>query len=193
MFKYLGAVLARWLPMALVISFSTILIYGGGQQSYRQNADDPQIQIARDTAWWLHAGRPMEQLLPKEPVAIETSLASYLIIFDTTGQALTGTGQLHGQLPTVPYGVLDVADEEGENRVTWQPEPGVRSAIVVVPYQYGATRGYVLAGRSLMMVEDRIGQLGLWCFLAGGAGLVAALGLAGLLALGRPASAHPTT
>ena len=39
----------------------------------------------------------------------------------------------------------------GEDRLTWQPEPGVRSATVVVHYQ-GAQAGFVMAGRSLREV-----------------------------------------
>jgi hypothetical protein len=37
------------------------------------------------------------------------------------------------------------------DRLTWMPEAGVRSAIVVIHYD----NGYVLAGRSLRRVEQR--------------------------------------
>jgi hypothetical protein len=39
--------------------------------------------------------------------------------------------------------------------ITWQPEPGVRSAVVMVAYAHG----YVLAGRSLEQVELRESSL----------------------------------
>ncbi len=50
------------------------------------------------------------------------------------------------------------ASRVGEDRITWQPEPGIRSAVVVVHYT-GATPGYVMAGRSLREVEWRIDRL----------------------------------
>jgi hypothetical protein len=49
---------------------------------------------------------------------------------------------------------LDYVRTHGQDRVTWQPEPGVRIAAVVVRYQ-GAQPGFVLAGRSLREVEVR--------------------------------------
>jgi hypothetical protein len=35
-------------------------------------------------------------------------------------------------------GALDYARQNGQNRVTWQPEAGVRMATVVVPYNSGS-------------------------------------------------------
>jgi len=56
--------------------------------------------------------------------------------------------------------VFDYVRQHGEDRITWQPEPGVRSATVVTSYG-GAHPGFVLAGRSLRLVEERVDQLGL--------------------------------
>lgn len=76
----------------------------------------------------------------------------------------------------MPQGVLDSAQQHGQNRVTWQPEPRVRSAAVTVPFG-GAQPGYVLAGRSLREVEQREDNLLLLALLGGlitlGATLVA--------------------
>jgi hypothetical protein len=44
------------------------------------------------------------------------------------------------------------------NRVSWQPESGVRIAAVVVVYG-GAQPGFVLAGRSLREIEKRESQI----------------------------------
>ena len=60
---------------------------------------------------------------------------------------------------SVPQGVLDRARQTGEERVTWQPEPGVRMATVLVRASGTPTR-FVLAGRSLRETESRISQLG---------------------------------
>lgn len=52
-------------------------------------------------------------------------------------------------------GVLDYMRQHGEERVTWQPEKGVRMATVVVRYD----KGFVLAGRSMREVEIRISNI----------------------------------
>jgi hypothetical protein len=54
-----------------------------------------------------------------------------------------------------PSGVLASASRTQMNVVTWMPESGVRSAIVVARY----ANGYVLAGRSLQQIENRESNL----------------------------------
>jgi hypothetical protein len=61
---------------------------------------------------------------------------------------------------------------QGENRVTWQPEPGVRIAAVVASYS-GTQSGFVMAGRSLRETERRVDQLGELIGAAWLAGMVA--------------------
>jgi hypothetical protein len=87
-------------------------------------------------------------------------VAPYVVVFDDTGHAIAGSGLLHNQYPALPSGVFDYVRQNGEDRITWQPEPGVRSATVVTRYG-GAHPGFVLAGRSLRLVEERVDQLGL--------------------------------
>jgi hypothetical protein len=58
---------------------------------------------------------------------------------------------LHGESLAPPSGVFDNAHANGMNTLTWQPEAGVRSAIVVKSYP----GGFVLAGRSLQSIEER--------------------------------------
>jgi hypothetical protein len=53
--------------------------------------------------------------------------------------------------------VLDYVRTNGEDRITWQPAPGVRMASVVVGFQ-GTRSGFVLAARSLREVEKREDQ-----------------------------------
>ncbi len=135
------------------------LAYGAVQQMLGQGADDPQIQMAEDAAAALTAGQTPESVVPAGRTDIAQSLAPYLVLYDAGGQALSGSGMLHGRLPTLPAGVFRYARENGVDRVTWLPEPGVRSATVVVPYG-GGHPGYVLAGRSLRETERRIDDLG---------------------------------
>ena len=65
---------------------------------------------------------------------------------------------LDGRNPPLPRGVLDYTRAAGEDRITWQPKPGIRNAIVVVR-SGGASPGFAMAGRSLREVEVREGQL----------------------------------
>jgi hypothetical protein len=69
---------------------------------------------------------------------------------------------LNGQSPHLPDGVLDYVRRHGEDRITWQPEPGVRIATVVTRYS-SARSGFVLVGRSMREVEKRIDQITLFC------------------------------
>lgn len=61
--------------------------------------------------------------------------------------------------------MLTCAAREGGNRVTWQPSPDVRIALVVVPVR-GHPDLVVLAGRSLREVEARVDRIGKMCLLA---------------------------
>ncbi|HEX8032236.1 MAG TPA: hypothetical protein VF510_00230 [Ktedonobacterales bacterium] len=143
--------IVQWLPVAVLAVLMCGLIYGAVQQSYRSSANDPQIQMALDARDALARGTPPSQLVPQNTINMAQSLAPYLIIYDTTGTPVASSVSLNGQTPTPPSGVFDSARSLQINKLTWMPQPGVRSAIVVVPYD----GGYVLAGRSLTVVEQR--------------------------------------
>lgn len=146
--------LKYWLPLAAVITLFCGLLYATVQQSYRMGANDPQIQMAEDTARALESGQSASSLVPSGKIDIAQSLAPYLIIYDANGQPVVSDALLHNQIPTIPSGIFDSTRKNGEDRVSWQPEPGVRSAIVIVPVNNGRG-GFVLAGRSLREVEIR--------------------------------------
>ncbi|GHO46586.1 hypothetical protein [Ktedonospora formicarum] len=154
----LKTVLKHWLLAALIVTALSGLIYVVAQQGLRQGANDPQIQLAEDTANRLAQGQTAQQVIPTEKVDIAHSLATYLIVYDRDGKAVASSAQLNGKIPTVPSGIIANAHLNGEDRITWQPQPGVRSAIVVVPIQ-GGNQGFVLAGRSLREVEMRTENL----------------------------------
>ncbi len=150
-------IIKSWLPIALLATLFSLLVYGTVQQDMRQGANDPQIEIAEDAATALAAGAKYQTNLPQE-VAIGQSLAPYAIIYDDKSVPVSGTGKLHNTLPTPPAGVFAFARAHGENRLTWQPEPTIREAIVV-KYFTGTRSGFVLAGRSLRETEIRVAQL----------------------------------
>ena len=147
-------ILGTWIPLAVVVTAFCALAYMTQQQALRQGANDPQIQMAEDAAAALNQGADSQAVLPQTRVELSTSLAPFLMVFDVTGKAVASSGTLNGTMPDYPLGALEAAKQGGENRVTWQPQPGARIASVAVPYK----QGYVVAGRSLREVEKRIAQ-----------------------------------
>lgn len=156
--QVLKSYLRHILPLTVVITLLTALVYIVAQQNYRISANDPQIQMAEDIAVELSSGQSFDTAVSAANVDIGKSLAPYVVVFDSNGRAVAGSGMLHNQLPVLPPGIFEYTSRMGEDRVTWQPEPGVRSAAVIVHYT-GTRSGFVMAGRSLREVEARIDQL----------------------------------
>ena len=144
-------IIMKWLPLAIATAGLCGLVYLTVQQSLRISANDPQIQLAEDAASALGGGANVDSIVPAARVELAASLAPFIIVFDDSGNVLASSATLHGSIPVYPSGVLDYARKNGEDRVTWQPENGVRMATVVVHYD----KGFVLAGRSLREVEIR--------------------------------------
>jgi hypothetical protein len=172
----LNRILVAWGTLGALATAVCLLIYLVAQQTWRTSANDPQIQMARDAAAALAAGRSADTVVPRESVDMERSLAPFLIVFDADGNVVAASGMLRGAVPRVPPGVLASARDRGEDRITWQPIGGVRIASVIVSYS-GSRAGCVLAGRSLEETEHRIARFGNLIALAWAATL------AGLLVL----------
>jgi len=143
-----------WLPFGVVISAFCALTYTAVQQASRQELNDPQIQMAEDTAYALNSSATIDSVVADTKVETSRSLAPFVDIYDMNGNPVAGDGLLNGQLPDYPKGALDSAKQSGENRVTWQPNANVRIASVVVPYN----DGFVVAGRNMREVEQRESQ-----------------------------------
>ncbi len=144
----------RWIPLAALATASSFVIYAAVQQVGRQTADEPQVQLARGAAAAVGAGQQPASVTGNTAVAIERSLAPWVTIVAEDGRVVSSSGRLHGAMSTVPTGVLDHARVDGEQRVTWQPEAGVRMATIVVHNRGG---GFAVAGRSLTESELRTG------------------------------------
>ncbi len=192
LWQVIARVVRTWLPGVVAATILAGLVYAALQQTLRMGANDPQIQMAEDTAAAVGAGTDARGLVPSPTVDVAHSLAPFLIVFDRDGRVVASSAALDGATPPLPAGVLDATRQRGENRLTWQPRPGVRIASVVTAVNGGAD-GYVLAGRSLREVESRIDQLGLLVTLAWlalvGATLVVAVLVTLLSGMPRPAPA----
>lgn len=151
-------VLKLWLPLVAMVTLLCGIIYIAVQQSYRSNANDPQNQIAEDAADALKNGADPKVLVSSTPTEISRSLKPFLVIYDDHGNVVASDGLLDGKTPSLPNGVLDYTRTCGGDAITWQPRQGVRSALVILSVQ-NSFRGFVAAGRSLRMVEERESML----------------------------------
>jgi hypothetical protein len=138
--------------LATVLSLA---LYGIPQQVLRMGANDPQVQLAGDLAAQLEQGVAPSDAVPSTQVDIARSLAPFVIAYDQTGKPIASQATLDGAVPIPPKGVFDYTLQNGEDRPTWSPRPGVRLATVVRRVG-GAHPGFVLAGRSLNEVQHRI-------------------------------------
>lgn len=170
--KTVARVFIEWIPFAILATVFCVLIAVAAQQVLRQSADDPQVQLAEDTATAIGSSREAGSIGPEGEVDLATSLAPFVIVFDDSGKPLRSSARIDDQTPIPPNGVFDYTKSAGFDRFTWQPRSGVRLAAVVVPTS-GASPGFVLAGRSLREIERRIDQIQLLVLV----GWVAALGV----------------
>ncbi|MEW1810187.1 hypothetical protein AB0284_05725 [Pseudarthrobacter phenanthrenivorans] len=82
---------------------------------------------------------------------------TFLMVYGQDNKPIFTTVTLHGEVPNLPTGVLDTTRATGADEVTWQPETGLRMAIVA-----RQTAGkVVVAGQSLTRFEttDKSTQL----------------------------------
>jgi hypothetical protein len=75
-----------WLPFAATITAFCALTYAAVQQSFRQNANDPQIQMAEDAVDAIGGGKGVETVMPADNVSVARSLAPFLIVYDRDGR-----------------------------------------------------------------------------------------------------------
>lgn len=153
-----------WLPWAARGVTLLLLITSGIQQGLRQSANSPQIQMANDAAAQLTKGAEPSTLIPAQSVDLATSLAPWLSVTDESGNLLASSAHLGGITPRPPLSSLTYTTTHSDNRITWQPQPGVRQATVITHYG-GSKPGYVIAGRSLREVEKRESTLNLMALL----------------------------
>jgi ABC-type amino acid transport system permease subunit len=136
---------------AAVVSILFGTMYGMVQQSIRLSAYD-QPRQAIDA--YVANRNASESNFTRINLAADSNV--FVIAYDSNGRATGGDGYLNGKLGVVPFGVLQHARAGHENTITWQPQAGVRLAVVVAK----DGTNYILAGQSLKSYEDRIGQVG---------------------------------
>ncbi len=144
-----------WILALILTTAFCGLVYVSVHQVLRQSANDPQIEIAQDTANLLNSGQKIEAIMPAGKVDPSISLAPFIIVYNDNQQVTASSVSLDNQTPQLPKGVLDFVKNHGEEKLTWQPKNGIRIASVITKYN----GGFVLAGRSLKEVELRVDRL----------------------------------
>ena len=134
----------------LVTLFSGV-IFVTVQQSLRLSANDPQVQIAGDILNSLAQGADPKQL-STTTVDMASATNPFVIIYDNSEKVVGTTVELDKKTPVPPKGAFEKTKKNNESRFTWEPKKGLRQAAVMVKYK----DGYVLTGKSLGEIEDRI-------------------------------------
>ncbi len=151
--------LVVYLPPAAAATGVTLLAYLLVQQSLRGSADDLPAALAQSTVAQLDGGVAPDRALSQGQIELTHSLSPFVLVFDASGRLVASSATLDGRSPTYPAGALTTVSARGENRVTWQPEPGVRLATVARPW----SGGVVVAGQSLQLTEHHIDVVGELC------------------------------
>ena len=143
--------LVVWMVGAFVLTAAFAAIFVTGQQLERMGADDAGQRLAAEVASSLPDG---SESGPTTHEDLGSSLQPFFVVYDSSGHPRFGTGYLNGSLATVPPGVLQAA-ASAPNKVTWQPQPGLRFATVSIR----AGSETVLAGQSLAPSEARTDRM----------------------------------
>jgi hypothetical protein len=150
-----GGIFFHWLPLSVALVCVAGLVCVTVQQNYRQSLNDPQIQLAEDGAYALSHGAVPADIVPRGTlINADVSLAPFIVVFDDKNMTLESSASIGALPPQPPSGVLEYARQHGENRVTWQPSPQTRIALVVVAVSDASGR-LVAAGRNMREVEHR--------------------------------------
>lgn len=137
-----------------------------GQQAARAAIDDGPRALVEQSRGLLASGVSAADVAAGPTVELTSGNPPFVIVYDDQHHVLASSAQQSGSVPDLPPGVLDDAVARGEDRVTWQPTPSIREAVVASPWQTTRSHGVVVAGTSLTATENRTRQLGLWVWLA---------------------------
>ncbi len=145
--------LAIFINLAVILTVIFGIIYIAVQQSYRTNANDPQVEVVGQVEEVIKQDVPLDAIVSEaEQIDMAESLSLFVMIFDTDKKLVGSSATIDGQAPTPTDGAFEYAKQHSENRFTWEPKPGVRIAAVLASVD---GKGFVLAGRSLKEIESR--------------------------------------
>jgi hypothetical protein len=174
-----------WIACVLLATLGAGVLWLSHGLALRSGGDRLPLRLAARAAGQLASGSPPGGVLPPA-VNMASSPAAFVMVFDSSHHVLASSGRLGGRIPQLPGGVLSFAAAHGEDRITWEPAPGLREAAVIEPYG-GPRPGFILAAQSLQVISRQ--QLSVIWGIAGGWLAVLAISLAAARLL--PARARP--
>ena len=160
--KLIKNIFIFWIVIIFLVTFTCLLTYVVTQQVIRLGANELPVQFATETSTRLENGQSVKDAIPDETIDISKSLGTFVMIFDKDKNLIATSAMMGNVKPDYAKGVLDYVDKRGEDRVTWQPQVGLRFATVATKIR----DKYIVAGRSLQEPEKLIGTIGNIAFLA---------------------------
>ena len=143
----------------IAITVICILIYLAVQQSYRNGANEPQIQIAEKIKYELNYEKNDSAIFPGGNHEIsQMTLSPFVILYNGNKEPVASDALLNGIIPRIPDGVLESSRNKEMHFITWQPEADKRFALVII-HSEGKFDGYIVCGRSLKIAEEHIQNL----------------------------------
>jgi hypothetical protein len=155
-------ILIFWVIIAFLVTFTSLLVYVATQQVLRLGANGIPAELAVKTSINLENSKSPLDAVPGEITDISKSLGTFVMVFDKDKNLIASSAAMGKGEPSYPKGVLDYVDKKGEDRVTWQPEKGLRFATIAIK----SGDKYIVAGRSLKETERLIDTIGNQVFLA---------------------------
>jgi hypothetical protein len=148
-----------FLPLAVLITCISVLIYGASQQIIRQSAYDMPLMSVETAEARIGLGQQLSTILPNISVDLSKPYGFFFSAYTEQKQLAIAPTTVHGTPVVPPPGVFAYARAHSINKLTWQPVDGVRVATVII-YE-PQTKTYLVAGRDLRDYESRIERLGL--------------------------------
>jgi hypothetical protein len=161
-----GQKIRLWLA---IVGGATIVLgaaYSMVQQEARLSANEAPTAAAESAKSQLQSGKSPAVIVGFDKTDVKHNYQTFIIITDDKHKVLASSAQLNGKTPLPPNGVLENAGKYGSNTLTWQPEDDVRLATYVTTYKSEKGSGFIIAGKSLKLTEDRIGKITLIAVLA---------------------------
>jgi hypothetical protein len=145
-------ILIIWTVIAFLVTFTSLLVYVAAQQVLRLGANEMPAELAAEISINLENSNSPKDAVPSEITDISKSPGTFVMVFDKDKNLIASSAVMGLDEPVYPKGVLDYVDKNGEDRVTWQPQKGLRFATVAIK----SGDNYIVAGRSLKETEKLI-------------------------------------
>ena len=127
--------------------FTAGCTYVSFQQIERNNANGHAAMTAKQVIYELENGKSLQEALPVD-TNISTTITPFVFVYDNNKNLVASSSDNSDIV--YPNSCLEQIDKTGENRVTWQPEKGLRFATVGIKYK----NGYVIGAYSLSESEN---------------------------------------